>query len=555
MSKSNAHYDESTKSRLDELYFTRPSGSIKNRNPVITSDGKNTSLTDIQRTVIDETKCLQTCSKSDALEIDKVSPKDGAAFLKKIIKSVPRSNTPVQIEYYRVKRFENVKKEAQNFIVKFDSNTCIKPRQGVCINTGYVVKYNKFSKLNEDSEITAQAELILLPIIKVLVNEQRMDIIECITARDMKETGFLTIQFTTTQNWPVEDKGQLCIQFSLLGLSVSNPRPAVDFKSQGTVQDLNANEQEIQKKGIFKPRDIRSEKNVYNAKVRFNSNACNIMNGKFMLFKTCTTIHSPVSDNPKLMLMVKTMALLVSRKREWFDPKLITTAGFNYKNGHNKLPKAVFCDGMSQKNSHCLVFIKEIVNLIDRTIDLFAPECGKNADENKYIFVNSFKLLDGSALNRPNSKKVIKCLDKIVENSNALASKHWWCKDIATRNNVPFEKILTIYDIQKIMDPDIMNKIDLTPQQLYENRSIKSRPFSAQIYANMKILAENLKTNNWMGFFLDSNNSNTSSNNNNNTTVTIADADETCAIKRNIDVTDPEDASVMKKIKIEETAM
>jgi nitrate reductase assembly molybdenum cofactor insertion protein NarJ len=343
-------------------------------------------------------------------------------------------------------------------------NEEINEGESVMINTGYVIRMPMLGNMRNidrttktvtiNKDIVKQPDFIIVPLI---VCDENSHIIPSIYARDQDDTGLFTVNFTLV-------KGKLeRLQIVFNAYLTDRPNTAVSLIDS------------IPNQVIFKPKDSKNGRSVKNPKVKVHYDRMEIDDTKnYIYFPTYNVTVKPIVTYPDQKLQIcNQYVLFSSRRREWFNPELVTLAGMYLKK--DKYIKPIVLKTEEQTtNTHCISFLKSKVVMFSESPDNWLHQ--------------EFKIINGSFRYIENFEEHAKLLKQLSTCANGLALGYNMVKNV--KNNVPTDHLLKIYDYHRQLT---LNSIDslasLSDEELFNKKIGNSSAFSVVLYkAILKLL-------------------------------------------------------------------
>lgn len=473
MAAAKKVFSEQTKSKIEELYGDNIENVIS-KNAVLDVYGVPITFRKITDEIIKNQTFLSMVEKSSLVDFDSI---DFAKIQKNMsdIAAIPKSKETAVIEIVKVCDFPKVKfmhsemikgKFVMPRIVIDLKGECIEAYRGVRINTGYVVKINTVAmgKTISDGKIVntrvgSQPDFIVVP----QIVSKHDGLIPCVYGRDPEDTGFLTINFTTTKKLDTSKPLQIVLNAYTIERS---------FKITSILNSETKTE-------LFKAKDNRSGRWIKNPKTKFLAN-------KFDLDTTSGAVLLDTFDHSKLPVVMyekqkikieKAIALFTSRKREWCDSHLVTVAGiYNPING--KHSEGIIVEGSQIKhNPHCMVFIRN-------KITVFSVAGTYNRD---------CRLLNGAFSDSPAYTDVNRDIRKVNSSLIDLMYGAKIAQDIASTNpKLNVKDLLKLFDYNRSLtanDPKLQSKIESSDEKLFGERPADLNCYSVNLYKGLKSLA------------------------------------------------------------------
>lgn len=220
------------------------------------------------------------------------------------------------------------------------------PNTAQNINTGYVLEIPVAvekrqlveNRMITDAKPSSQTPFIIIPQIMC----KNDDVVPALQARDADDSGPFTVNIYNRNGDP-------CVLFVYLYAYQVSP-------SKFSVRYENADNADIR---ILKSKDGKANRHVYNLAVRslFAGTECEIEQPRLRLkcFDGTKPGHGELLK--KTVLFDNVCTFFCSRKREWFDPNLLTVSGLFRPNGKSVLPVVAEQSEFST-NTHCCVFLE-----------------------------------------------------------------------------------------------------------------------------------------------------------------------------------------------------
>ncbi|AQN78589.1 ACH96175.1 GrBNV gp23-like protein [Kallithea virus] len=474
-------FNEETKSRLVDLYSNDFEKIVK-QNASVNLYNNDVTYLKIQRSMAHQPD-VEICNKSCLLDLDNFdfnAMNRAAACLN----LVPKSNETVVIEMCLVEKKPNVRFLHSNpsdvgkknrllpprFVIDLDGFD-IKPNQGVRVNTGYIVKIpqiamGKSIKNNEivNTKMMPQLDVVIIP----QIVSKHAGIIPTLYGRDAEDTGLLTINFTTTKDFNPKTSLQVVLN------AYHCIRP---------INSANLINQENKTAVLFKPKDSRSGRWVKNPKIKFCADRFDLKTCPgSLLLDTYDHTKKPIEMYPDQKIKIANIiTLFTSRKREWFNPKLVTFAGIYNPNDGSKNSHSGLIAGRSEiiNNTHGVVFIKSKITAIS-VVGTFSEDC---------------RIVNGSFSNLKNYDDIVKRTRQITAALKGLSVGAKACRQIIVKNpDIKIEDLLRVYDYHRSInaeDPQLNEKLKMSDEKLFDSRPSTQNAYSANIYKCLKILAYN----------------------------------------------------------------
>lgn len=343
------------------------------------------------------------------------------------------------------------------------------PGDSVRINTGYIINLPRIArernckdgKIVVANKATKQQDFVVIPIV---VSNSDCVIIPCVTARDPDDTGLFTVNVTVVSG----KLKSLRVMFTSClveqntdFVELSNPEPNAE---------------------IFKMKDTWEGRLVKNLKMKTDfGNSVQDEDGA-VSFRTYNSIVRPPVMYEKQRLTIRDHTVLfVSRKREWFNPDLVTLGGIydGEEPGRSVMPQVIKVGkAPPPKNTHCLVFVSAKASL-------FSEE-GKST--------NLFKVLNGAFIDHPAYSDLTKCMRQFINSSRSLSAGYDIAKQFAKKHDLDASKLLRLYDYHRYLIDDVKllkEKMLKTDEELIRHPSVKSKPLSSQLKSCLETLYEN----------------------------------------------------------------
>lgn len=494
-------FSEQTKSQLANLFggneeatdWTTFYENVRTCKPKFSSpDGASEGLIDLQSKLIDFGDFVQT-REFDASLNDGFGKKletmgaDNRALQVALDRLPDSPDTTCEIEMYKVRAFP----EVRAFNTAFQSGKFYHPRfiievgdvppnSSVRVNTGYVIRVPQMAKhrrldkgkIVQDSTMKLTAPCVIVPYF-YLTAAQEKDIIPCIFSRDPEDTGFLTFSFSTLSG----KVGKLSIML----------RAFVTTSPDGDVYLTHC---ETADKTVTKTKDFKDGRYTANLKVKFDPTSMKVVRKtddgvkNQAVFDTYAP-NDTVSEKQKLIFTAKYPVLFSSRKREWYDPNLITFGGmfdrrtaitpFVLKNHHGS--------GEKIQNSVCCTFVTNKLILFSRMID---------SVETKGTF-HQLKIINGAFVDVPRYDGVRRNIRQLLKSMSGLKLGAEQCQQIIARKIVPEDRarrILEIYDYHHMISPStVLQHIDKSDEMLFDTQLTVSKPLSVTLDQAFRYLA------------------------------------------------------------------
>ncbi|AYP97903.1 GrBNV gp22-like protein-like protein [Mauternbach virus] len=481
MSDKKVFNDES-KSRLIDLY-ANDIDKIKKQNPSINVfNNNNISYSTIQKAMSDQPP-MMSHPKSFMLDLNNF---DFEAMQRSMqsLNAIPTSKEIVSVEMCLVKEIshikfyhaemttirDKIKYLPPRFVIDLSKCDTIKPNHGVRINTGYVIKIpqiavgktlvnNKFA----DTKVTPQLDTVIIP----QIVSKNPGIIPTLYGRDAEDTGLLTINFTTTDQF--NQSMPLHVTLNAYNCILS-------------VNSANIVDQEDSAAALFKQKDSRSGRSVKNPKIKYCADKFDLKTSPgSVLLNTYDNTKKPVEMYATQKIKITNlMTIFTSRKREWCNHGLVTFAGI-----YNPNPKATSSPAMIancseiDSNTHGIVFIKSKI--------LMYSSNGK--------FIEDCRIINGSFSNLNNYNDIVKSTRQITTALKGLSVGVKACQEIHNKNNkYTMADLLRVYDYYRAISSDdshLDEKLKMSDEKLFESRPSTQNPYSAIVYKCLKILAYN----------------------------------------------------------------
>lgn len=481
---SNKVFGEDTKGCADQLFKMEIKNAI-NKKAVVSLYEKEISFADIQQKVRQQ-PFLSSTKKSSILQLDNFDWA-GAQKVNEAFAALPKSKETAVIEYVQIEKFPQVKclhAEMKTNEKTGETKMCnprllislkghhLEAYHGYRINTGVVVKIPSMvvgktvidqqivdRKINGRPVIAPQPDFVIIP----QILSPHPGLIQQLYARDAEDTGLLTINFTTTQ----EFKNNLVLQIGLTAFTCVRPVSTANIiDGEGGV--------------LFKNKDNRSGRSVKNTKTKFYADQFDLTTspGSLLLKTFDNSGATPVDFKDQKIKLDHVVTFFSSRKREWANPRLVTYAGVYNPNNLNATAPGIIVKGSEiLNNAHCASFL-------NTKLVLFS----KNAP-----FSEDIRLINGAFSNLNNYPLVVKKMRQVVTASQSLSIGAKNCEAMAKRHpELNALDLLRVYDYNHSLPeygPRLTAKLNATDEQLFEERPNNTLPYSAQIKKAIQSLA------------------------------------------------------------------
>ncbi|ATY70190.1 GrBNV gp22-like protein [Tomelloso virus] len=473
-------YSEQVKSKLDELYKTPK--DVKNRRAVLNLYDVDITFEKIVNTVKNQ-PFIKTCQKSSQLDLTGLDFGKIDECISSIV-NLPKSKETAVIEMVKVcdfpqvdflhsgiKTINNQKKFAAPRCIINLSGEKIDARLGVRINTGYIIKINtvEMGKAVQNGKIVdtkkgSQPEIIIIP----QIVSKHDGIVQCLYGRDAEDTGLLTINFTTTKELDTSRPLHVVLNAYVVDRSLGI---ANIYNSESTTD-------------LFKAKDNRTGRSIKNPKTKFVTPSFDTtsINGSLLLdtFDSTKTPSAPFK-NQKIKID-NSIVLFTSRKREWCDPKMLTSIGIYNTNSKKHYPGLVIKDlDLDLKhNTHGMAFVKY-------KLTIFSIESGKT---DKYY---DCRILNGAFYDVPSYSDFNRDMRKVRSALIDLKKGAEICQSIVDKHagKYTMNDLLRIFDYDRSINDDsrLAERITYDDERLYNERPAELNCYSLGLYKGLKSLA------------------------------------------------------------------
>lgn len=446
--------------------------AIERRHPRIKiGDDSTLGITDIRERILSSIGFISRRPKNALLNVAEIE-KTSVDALCSGLDRIAKQNTNVCAEFIKVQDNPNVrfwhsevkkgKLYPPRMIIDL-SREAIQPNESVMINTGYVVRTPQATQtrviekdriVKDVKSIVKQPNYVIIP----LISSSTAHLIPSIYVRDSDDTGLLTVNFTLVSGNP----GKVQVVFNaylvdrmLDGVQLVDPEP-------------NAS--------LFKPKDGLSGRYVKNPKIKIRFNEMSREADGSYSFPTFNPLVKPsvTYDKQRVVSRSACPIFLCSRRREWYNPDLLTLSGLLVNSEKYIAPKVLLADDIS-KNTHCMVALKNRVTLISdaATANLV-----------------SLKLLNGAFIHLPNYADLSSDYHRLVFTLQALASGYSRCQAISKRLDVPLSKVLRVFDYHRtVNEATIRDYLELDDASLFASRVGAASAYSVVIDKTLNNLA------------------------------------------------------------------
>lgn len=343
---------------------------------------------------------------------------------------------------------------------------------GVRINTGLIINTPR-TYAGENGQKSIQEPFIIIP--QIQLDGLDDGIIPSMYARDVDDTGLLTINFTTTKAY----EKNLELKVALQAFAVAKPADPVSVSNP------------IAKSSVFKSKDNLAGRSTKNAKLKFLANSGLMDNKNHLQFATFDHKATPIIEHADQKLNFKNVNVVFSsRKREWYDPRLVSITGVAFNNGKKNIyaPPHVVAGSIFQHNTHCITFISSKVMVFSESVT--------------DIPITS-RLLNGAFSDIENYPTINKRLRECVNAIQGLYTGAISCtKQYETikrdhtepdYDDITFEALLTAYDYDRknqILTANMVSRLGEIDEALFKTRCNETvSAFSVEIKKAMCILA------------------------------------------------------------------
>lgn len=463
-------FSEQTKSKLSELY--KSGEDVIQKNACLDLFGVPVNFNTILDTLKDQ-PFLTTERKSAQLNLNDFDFKKLDATIANI-NGIEKSKETAVVDIVKVQNHPEIKFRHSEMIniggtPKFASPRLsinlsghkIDAHLGVRINTGLAIisKSVAVGKTIADGVIVdspsrRQPEFIVVP----LIVSKHKGMIPTIYARDPEDTGLLTINFTTTE--PLDTSKPL--QVVLNAYTVSRPLGSAIIRNA----ENNTGE-------LFKSKDNRTGRWVKNPKIKFLSNSFDVSTGALLLNTFDNTKTPTVCYEKQKIQIDNTITLFTSRKREWFDPNLVTVAGIYNPSTKKHSESVIIKSNDIRHNTHGMVFIKNKITLF--SVD--AP------------FTNDCRILNGAFSNIQSYSEINRDVRKMQVALHNLSIGAEICKKAEFASIM---ELLRVFDYERSIlldDPRLQTKLQSSDEKLFNERPAELYCYSVCIYNTFKSLA------------------------------------------------------------------
>lgn len=469
---SKKEFSNETCSRINDLYASID--DVQQKNAALNVYDQKITFANIQEAIKQRLPFIATANKNCLLDIDNcpeqrvlnnVVPKSSETAIMEIIKV---QDFP-QVSYYpaEVKLINGkIRYLAPRFTIDL-SQADIKPHQGVCVNTGYSIHIPAVTMGRSveganivNTKFGRQLDYVIVP----QLFSKNQGIIQAIYGRDPEDSGLVTFNFTTKSTVNLKEKLQVILW------AYSTTRPITEV----TVVDADKNAPDL-----FKSKDSRTGRFVKNPKIKIHANSFDVKSVPgSLLLKTFDNKSTPIITHPTQKVKIDgVITMFTSRKREWFNPNLVTSAGIFNPVRPNDTCEAVVIKGSEfSNNTHCLMFVKNKITLLDVVGKL-------NSD---------VRLLNGSFSNYPNYTNIIQKLRHVIASLYGLSVGAVTCRGIAkTKPECNVDALMRLYDYHRNIDgddPNLAERCTYTDAQMFNERP--SNAYSVNLYNAFKSLVK-----------------------------------------------------------------
>lgn len=464
-SKTRREYCEDSRSRIDELFESTE--DIVNRNMSLTIYGEKLTFDQLQNVMIDQPPFIKTKEVSSRVDLTSITKQNVDGIRNSLEQMIPRTSVPCLMQWVCVKKFKEVAfsdsemKGGKLFPPRMSIDVgTVAPNSSVRINTGYVFKMpSKGVMLDvKDGKIVKigyqkQPSFVIIPYIIC----EHDGFIPTIYARDPEDTGLFTINFTTLTGIV----GKLRVVFK--AYRVVSPRNQV-----GIVDS------EQSSSTVFKPKDQNTGRLVNNPKPKIIYESMRYeKDGNKVLFKTYDSTQKTLKVFTKQQLCIERLTtLIVSRKREWDNSRLVSLTGMFVPSGDTAdyIVPMVATGSEYNTNSHCLTFV-------DCRLNLFSTRVTDRSD---------VKVLNGAFCDAESYTVVCKAIRQLISALKGLSVGVAHCKTIASRRpDLPLERLIRLIDFHKsVVETDdlLKEKCFKSDKDMYDSKPSHGDAYSVILY-------------------------------------------------------------------------
>lgn len=468
--KTRKEYGEDSRSRVDELFES--TDDMVNRKMSLTIYGEKFTFDQLQAAMLDQPPFIKTKEVSSRIDLTSITKQDVDSIRNSMEQMIPRTNDPCLIQCVRVKEF----KEVVFFDSEMKGGKLFPPRMSidvgtvaanssVRINTGYVFKIpSKVEMLDvKDGKIVKtgyqkQPSFVIIPHIIC----EHDGFIPTIYARDPEDTGLFTVNFTTLSG----AVGKLRVVFKAYRVVSARNQVSIVDSEQSTST-------------VFKPKDQNVGRLVNNPKPKIVYESMRYeKDGNKVLFKTYDSTQKTLKVFQKQQLCIERLTtLIVSRKREWNDSKLVTLSGMFVPSGStNYIAPKVAKGSEYNTNTHCLTFV-------DCRLNLFSTRVTER---------NDVKVVNGAFCDTDSYADVSKAIRKIISSLNGLSVGVAHCKNIASRHpDLPLDRLIRLMDYHKSVlesDDQLKDKCFKSDKGMYDSKPSHPEAYSVSLYRAFRTL-------------------------------------------------------------------
>lgn len=463
-------WSEAEESKVKLLFAS--TDDILKKNPVLEHKGEMVTVQHISRRMLDSIEMIARSPKSVLLDLANGVSKQDVDTLNKTLGTIQKSNESVCIEFLQIKSNPIVKfwnSEIKNgaycpprMIIDL-TGVPVKLNESMMINTGYVIRIQNMTRqcavengaIVKTSKIVKQPPFTIIPIVSCSSGF----IIPSIYARDANDTGLLTINFTLVSGTP----GKLKVVFNAYTTDRLDGVDLVDREPNAV---------------LFKPRDSLSGRLVKNPKVkiRFEDMTVDETSGvvSFPTFDSTVT-PSKTYERQRVTINSQIPIFVCSRRREWFNPELVTLSGLIMPNEKRFLAPKVLKTGDCLKNTHCLVPLKHRIKLYSET-------------STKYE-LQHLSLLNGAFVHMKDFNDINDNYKRMIFILQAMSIGAAQCKELSEKRNIPFDKLFKIFDYHRSLKVEKLDEqLQLEDAALFSSRIGNASAYSVTVLKSFKQL-------------------------------------------------------------------
>lgn len=467
--KTRKEYCEDSRSRVDELFES--TDDIVNRKMSLTIYGEKFTFDELQAAMLYRPPFIKTKEVSSRVDLTSITKNDVDAVRNALEQTIPRTNEPCLMQWVCAKKFKEVAffdsemKSGKLFPPRMSIDVgTVAPNSSVRVNTGYVLKMpSKVEMLDvKDGKIVKtgyrkQPSFVVVPHIVC----EHDGFIPTVYARDPEDTGLFTVNFTTTSGVV----GKLRVVFKAYRVvSARNQVSIVDSEQSAST--------------VFKPKDQNVGRLVNNPKPKIVYESMRYEEvGNRVLFKTYDSTQKTLRVFPKQQLCVERLTtLIVSRKREWDNDKLVTLSGVFVPGADCCVAPKVAKGSEYNANTHCLAFV-------DCRLNLFSARVTERSD---------VKVVNGAFCDTDAYADVSKAIRKIISALNGLGVGVAHCKNIASRRtDLPLDRLIRLMDYHKTVlesDDQLKDKCFKSDKDMYDSKPSHAEAYSVDLYRAFRTL-------------------------------------------------------------------